>query len=206
MVPEWFLFIPALAVWFLSLCLSLPSSRLLLAWGDASPVYIGAEGLGSPFRDAVWFADGWIPGSPTVKPFSCPVAAWLSGFILRTAGDPTNARVCHTLRTPCNSLPICSALLSLFIDRHFNCGGRKKKMQTHVGWVWCFEQEPDWGALSFNPDLKWVLGLARCPGRERKEYYVLFWLSRNEERENSEHIFQMSKRQEQRNLRQGIWG
>lgn len=161
---------------------------------------------GVTFQDAVWFADGWIPGSPTVKPFSCPVAAWLSGFILRTAGDPTNARVCHTLRTPCNSLPICSALLSLFIDRHFNCGGRKKKMQTHVGWVWCFEQEPDWGALSFNPDLKWVLGLARCPGRERKEYYVLFWLSRNEERENSEHIFQMSKRQEQRNLRQGIWG
>ena len=59
-------------------------------------------------------------------------ACWLAGFLLGRVGDPTNTRVCPTRRTPQRVLGVLLALLSLFIDIHFNCLWRREKAKANT--------------------------------------------------------------------------
>lgn len=59
-------------------------------------------------------------------------ACWLAGFLLGRVGDPTNARVCPTRRTPWRFLHVLLALLSLFVDIHFNCLWRREKAKANT--------------------------------------------------------------------------
>ena len=90
----------------------------------------GMKGWRPAFQDAVWCADGWVQASPTV---ASPSQGSLTGsFLLGRVGDPTNTRVCPTRRTPQRVLGVLLALLSLFIDIHFNCLWRREKAKANT--------------------------------------------------------------------------
>lgn len=167
-----------------------------VGWWVVVCLYLWARGLALSARGLhAWFALRCVLVSSVAKSF--PHNEWCTtGFIFRRAGHPTNARICHTLRAPWDSLPILFALLSLFIDRHFTwvSGGRKTKTQTYTHNV-CLKWEPVSGA--FNPSSYLACGLARLEG-ERVLQIILT------AQKHSKHTLQMSKRKEWGNLRQNI--
>ena len=96
----------------------------------------GSERLSSLSKEAVWFHSLLSPSLHLPTGSLPPMHDnWPAGFIFRRVWNPTHVRICPTLGTPENSLPI-PCFLKFIFDRHFNSlSWRKEKQKLKHPWT-----------------------------------------------------------------------